>query len=302
VLKTWGQGRVVALAAALAAAVLVTALPAGAQARPRVGVGDSSFRMFEDPNWQSLGLRISRIVVPYDVIRRGGWERQQLEDHLAGARAHGVEPLVAFNHSRHAETGPTVAQYRADMQRFAAAHPEVRLITPWNEANWRGQPTATNPRLAADFYNQTLTVFPDARIVAADVLDQAGVLDWLRTFRTYAYKHPQLWGIHDYLDANHFVPAAESTTAKILKYLPGEVWLTETGGIVESSTFAHDEQRAARAITHVFELAALSTRITRVYLYNWYGITKPKMWDSGLVAADGTPRPGLAALRRYLRR
>jgi hypothetical protein len=44
----------------------------------------------------------------------------------------------------------------------------------------------------------------------------------------------------------------------------------------------------------------MSTRITRVYLYNWYGITTPKMWDSGLVAADGTPRPGLDALRRYL--
>jgi hypothetical protein len=258
--------------------------------------------MFDDPNWQALGLRITRIVVPYDVIRRGGWERQQLEDFLAAARAHGAEPLVAFNHSRHAETGPTVAQYRADMKRFAAAHPEVRLITPWNEANWRGQPTASNPRLAADFYNQCLTVFPGARIVAADVLDQAGVLDWLRTFRTYAYRHPQLWGIHNYLDANHFIPASASTTAKIIKYLPGEIWLTETGGIVESSTFVHDEQRAARAITHVFELADMSPRITRVYLYNWYGITAPKMWDSGLVAADGTPRPGLAALRQHLRR
>jgi hypothetical protein len=292
-----GRGRALVVAAAL-----LVALPASAQARPLVGVGDASAGMFSDPNWQALGVRITRIVVPYDAVRRGGWERQQLDDFLAAARAHGAEPLVAFNHSRHAEPAPTVARYRADMKLFAAAHPEVQLITPWNEANWRGQPTAANPRLAADFYNQCLTVFPRARIVAADVLDQAGVLDWLRVFRTYAYKRPQLWGIHNYLDANHFLSAAQSTTAKILKYLPGEVWLTETGGIVESSSFAHDEQRAARAITHVFELAAMSRRITRVYLYNWYGITTPKLWDSGLVAADGTPRPGLAALRRYLGR
>jgi hypothetical protein len=288
---------------ALLAVALLVALPAPwAQARPLVGVGDASAGMFADPNWQALGVNITRIVVPYDAVRRGGWERQQLDDFLAAARAHGVQPLVAFNHSRHAGPAPTVARYRADMKLFAAAHPEVQLITPWNEANWRGQPTAANPRLAADFYNQCLTVFPRARIVAADVLDQAGVLDWLRVFRTYAYKRPQLWGIHNYLDANHFLSAAQSTTAKILKYLPGEVWLTETGGIVESSSFAHDEQRAARAITHVFELAAMSPRITRVYLYNWYGITTPKLWDSGLVAADGTPRPGLAALRHYLGR
>ena len=79
------------------------------------------------------------------------------------------------------------------------------------------------------------------------------------------------------------------------------MWLTETGGIVESSTMSHDEDRAARAITHVFELAAMSPRITRVYLYNWYGITQPRMWDSGLVSATGAPRAGLAALRAYLR-
>jgi hypothetical protein len=126
----------------------------------------------------------------------------------------------------------------------------------------------------------------------------AGVLDWLRVFRTYAYKHPQLWGIHNYLDANHFIVPAQSTTAKIIKYLPGEIWLTQTGGIVESSSFAYDEQRAAGAIDQVFALAAMSSRITRVYLYNWYGITTPKLWDSGLVAQDGTPRPGLAAVRR----
>ena len=285
-----------ALVAALAFAVPV----ASAAARPLVGVGDVNPAMFSDSNWRSLHLRITRICIPYDAVQRGGWERAQVDDFLAAAEVHGVEPMVAFSHSRHAGPAPTKNQYRQAILAFRAAHPEVQLITPWNEANWRGQPTANNPQLAADYYNQALTVFPNARLVAADVLDQAGVLDWLHVFRTYAYRHPMLWGIHNYLDANHFVAPAQSTTAKLLRYLPGEVWLTETGGIVESSTFTHDEDRAARAITHVFDLAALSDRITRVYLYNWYGITTPRMWDSGLVAADGTPRAGLYALRAYL--
>jgi hypothetical protein len=88
----------------------------------------------------------------------------------------------------------------------------------------------------------------------------------------------------------------------VLRYLPGEVWLTETGGIVSSSSFAYDPARAARAVQQTFDLAELSPRITRVYLYNWYGITKRTMWDSGLVTADGRPRPALDVVRRYLRR
>src|SRR5437764_9654664 len=226
--------------ATLVAALALAVPAASAAARPLVGVGDASAAMFADPNWQSLHLRITRICVPYDAVIRGGWERAQLDDFLAAAEAHGVEPMVAFSHSRHAGPAPTKNEYRQAMLAFRAAHPEVQLITPWNEANWRAQPTADNPRLAADYYNQALTVFPNARLVAADVLDQAGVLDWLHVFRTYAYRHPQLWGIHNYLDANHFIAPAQSTTAQLLRYLPAAAWLTETGRIVESSTFSHD--------------------------------------------------------------
>jgi hypothetical protein len=181
----------------------------------------------------------------------------------------------------------------------------VRLITPWNEANYKTQPTAKNPRLAAEFYNQTLSVFPGARIVAADVLDQDDVLTWLRTFRMYAYKRPQLWGLHNYNDANRFRTPAASMTSKVLTYLPGEVWLTETGGIINSPTFPADPAdpgRASRAIQQVFTLAEAFPRITRVYLYNWYGVADPTKWDAGLVTADSKPRPALDAVRRYLRR
>src|SRR5438874_1361043 len=149
--------------AALVAALAFALPAASASARPLVGVGDASAAMFADANWQSLHLRITRICVPYDAVTRGGWERAQLDDFLAAARAHGVEPMVAFGHSRHAGPAPTVNEYRQALLAFRAAHPEVQLITPWNEANWRGQPTSSNPRLAADYYNQALTVFPSAR-------------------------------------------------------------------------------------------------------------------------------------------
>jgi hypothetical protein len=282
--------------------VAMCSLAATAHARPTVGIADHNVSTFSDPNYRALGAKIARLVIPYDAILNGGWERDHVDAWMAAASAAGVEPMVAFNHSRTRGRIPAVPAYRAHIQAFQARYPHVRVITPWNEANYKTQPTARNPRLAADFYNQTLSVFPRARIVAADVLDQDDVLSWLRTFRTYAYRRPQLWGLHNYNDANVFRPAASSMTAKVMRYLPGEVWLTETGGIVNSPRFPNDPQRAARAVQHVFALAEAFPRITRVYIYNWLGVAAPGAWDAGLVTADSRPRPALDVVRRYMRR
>jgi putative glycosyl hydrolase len=291
-----------ALLAPLFSVAVLTVLAGPAWARPTVGIADHNVSTFSDPHYRALGVRIARLVIPYDAVLNGGWERDQVDAWMAAATAAGVEPMVAFNHSRTAGKVPTVAEYRRHIQAFHARYPQVRVITPWNEANYKSQPTASNPRLAADFYNQTLSVFPGARIVAADVLDQDDVLTWLRTFRTYAYQHPQLWGLHNYNDVNLFRPAATSVTAKVLGYLPGEVWLTETGGIVNSPRFPYDLDRAARAVAHTFTLAEAFPRISRVYVYNWLGVANRTQWDAGLVDADGTPRPALDVVRRYLGR
>ena len=288
---------------ALLLAMVALAIVAGpAAARPTVGIADHNVSTFTDANYRALGARIARLVIPYDAVLNGGWERDQVDAWTAAAAAAGVEPMVAFNHSRTAGRVPTVAQYRRNIQAFHARYPQVRVITPWNEANYKSQPTAKDPRLAAEFYNQTLSVFAGARIVAADVLDQDDVLAWLRTFRTYAYQHPQLWGLHNYNDVNLFRAPATSVTASVLRYLPGAVWLTETGGIVNSPRFPYDPDRAARAVAHTFTIADAFPRITRVYIYNWLGVASRTQWDAGLVDAGGRPRPALDVVRRYLRR
>jgi hypothetical protein len=292
---------VLLLATLLALAAFAALLPAPSSARPVVGIGETHAEVFADRNFQRLRVPVVRTIVPYDAVLRGGWERDEVDRWMAAARAAGIEPLVAFNHSRHAGPAPTVPEYRRHITAFRDRYPWVRLITAWNEPNHSSQPTANDPQLAATFYNQALTVFPDARIVAGDVLDIGNAMTWLRTYRTYVYKRPQLWGIHDYGDANRFRPYATSVTKKLVDYLPGEIWLTETGGIVNlGSAFPFDVDRAARAVQHTFELAEADPRITRVYLYNWYGVANPGIWDSGLVAADGTPRPALDVVRRYL--
>jgi hypothetical protein len=92
--------------------------------------------------------------------------------------------------------------------------------------------------------------------------------------------------------------------------VPGQLWLTETGGLVQTAALRFDNQRAARAMHYLFTLArAWPTRIGRIYVYNWRGVVTSrtakrhrKLWDSGLTDPDGRPRPSYFALRAELRR
>jgi hypothetical protein len=75
---------------------------------------------------------------------------------------------------------------------------------------------------------------------------------------------------------------------------------TETGGVVRfARSFGYDERRAARATRHVLRIAQRQ-RVRRVYLYQWTGAPLGARWDSGLVAADGRPRPALNVVERWL--
>jgi hypothetical protein len=80
----------------------------------------------------------------------------------------------------------------------------------------------------------------------------------------------------------------------------GQVWLTETGGVVRfARSFGYDERRAARSTRHVLRLAA-RRGVRRVYLYQWTGAPLGARWDSGLIADDGRPRPALNVVERFV--
>ena len=62
-------------------------------------------------------------------------------------------------------------------------------------------------------------------------------------FKRYA-KRPRIWGLHSYGDTNHFKPLSLTATRQLLRKVRGEVWLTETGGIVRFSTRYRGGKRA----------------------------------------------------------
>ncbi|MBJ7457618.1 MAG: hypothetical protein JHD02_00375 [Thermoleophilaceae bacterium] len=293
---------------ALAVSVLATAGCGGATAAtyaPTVGIGDNSHQMFLDADHRSLKTKIARKIIPYD-FRHHKHERDSLDAWMKAARAAGVEPHIAFNHSVNYPTKlPSVSNFQASLRHLKKNYPELRVFTPWNEANHRSQPTKTNPARAAQYYNAARRICTDCKIVAADVLDQANMLPWIATFRKTAYK-PKIWGLHSYVDAQRNRAYRNSNTRKFVNAVPGEVWLTEVGGIVAlGRVYSYSESRAAQGVKATLKLSLGDRRIKRVYLYSWFGTSqphrKPYLWDSGLASWDGKPRPGFFALRSWLK-
>ena len=136
-------------------------------------------------------------------------------------------------------------------------------------------------------------------VVAGDVLDQPGMTRYLAAYRRGLDGSPTIWGLHNYADANRF---RKSGLSALLKAVPGEIWLTETGGIVAfGRAFPRNERRAARALQYAFDLAVKTPRVRRIYLYNWTGGKPGDRFDAGIVGPDGKPRPAYGSCARRWR-
>lgn len=254
--------------------------------------------MFSDPRFAALHIDTARIVVAYDATRVE-FERKLMDLWISEARKAGVEPFVTFGHSRvHPAKLPSVAEFGTTFRAFRARYPDVRVYAAWNEINHNGQPTHDSPERAAEYYNVVKAQCHGCLVVAGDVLDQAGMTSYLRRYRSRIDGEPQAWGLHNYTDVNRF---RSRGLKAMLKAVPGEIWLTETGGLVQlAKRLERDEQRAARATAFTLKLARSTPRVARLYLYNWTGSDGKARFDSGLIAPDGTARPAYDVLKAEL--
>jgi len=300
----------------LALGVLAGAIGAGparteARAAKLVGISEQHPDMFASPLFRSLDLPIARLIVAYDAVVKRTREVAAVDPWIKAADAAGVQPLISFNHSAGCYTArgrvprlrrcrlPSLRAYRRAFVAFRHRYPRITVYSPWNEANHRSQPTSRDPRAAARFYNVVRAGCRGCQIVAADVLDQAGMVGWLRRFRHYARGNPRIWGLHNYIDANNHTTTG---TRSMLRAVRGQVWLTETGGIVKFPHRPFSPSRAARATEFTFRLANLSTRITRIYLYQWTAARRSDRFDAGLTSPQGLPRPAYFVLKRHVHR
>jgi hypothetical protein len=291
-----------------------------AKTRFKTGVSDQVPTSFKSPNFQPLGFSAARFIAPWDVMNlpASAPDRIALDQWITNAGSQDL--LISFEHShtRGKETKvPSVAAYTSAIKKFLRKYPRIKSISPWNEANrcqrkvgsgssafYVGQPICHNPKAAAGFYKATRSacksVHRKCTIVALDILDQNNVkpsVAYVKKFERYAKPFPTVWGIHNYSDTNRF--STKRTKALLKATLTGQVWLTETGGIVKFGTaFPYNPSRAAKALGCMFTIAKSSSRIKRLYIYNFSAAQPDSDFDAGLVNPDGSKRPGWDVVKK----
>jgi len=267
-----------------------------------VGISENRGSFLGDPLFDRLGLRKVRLIVPYDVVKAKGRRLRYTDGWLRAAHDRGLDVLVAFGFSKRRRLRwhlPTKRQYRIHVRRFMARYPWIHEYSTWNEANHkRVQPSGLHPVRTAALYRtlRRLCKAPACTTVAVDVLltGSKRTWRWIKSFKRRAGRGPHIWGVHNYPDANRL---SSIQTRRFFRTVRGEVWFTESGGIVRfGKNWKPNESRAAEALHHVFRLAELSDRVKRIYLYSWRGTKSNRRWDSGLISPAGRVRAGYHAL------
>jgi hypothetical protein len=276
------------------------------------GLGDEDAHMFRNGLWLRLHTRIVRYIAPYDAaVHRDSLNRAIT--FIQGAEATHQKVLVAFYHSEHTPTKlPSVAQYQHDVGKFVKKFPNVKQYQAWDEAN-RGNVahafSSPSAGATARYYQALIRVCHGCTAIGLDVLDAANIgptLTYISEFK-HEIGHlrtvmPKIWGLHNYSDINRM----ESwRTRELVHAFGGQVWLTETGGLVKFGGAYPNRNgsgltRAAKVLKYMFRVAGSQSQIKRLYIYNWLGGNNSTRFDAGLTNSREQPRAGYVVVCKQL--
>jgi hypothetical protein len=271
------------------------------------GIGDEADQMFAKKTFLDLHTKIARYITPYNTAvksRSLKWAREWIAD----AEADHMKILIAFYHSEHPPMNlPSAATYKRDVAKFIKDFPHVREYQAWDEDNrgfvYDGNASFPSPTAVqtAQYYQALKRDCTRCTVIGLDVLDQDNpypTLDYIAEFkyevRRLGAPMPSIWGLHNYSDINRF---QSWRTREIVRAMGGQVWLTETGGIVQfAGEFKNNRgsgvRRAAKVLKYMFGVASAVPQIKRLYIYDWHGGNSRTRFDAGLMNAHEKPRQG----------
>ncbi len=310
----------VAIPLVLALCLLIAPIAAGKPQVPRAnssssyitGIGDEHAQMFSEPLFQQLHTKVVRYIAPYDAVIHS-YSLDQAIVFIRAAEAQHEQVLVAFYHSEYTPLNmPSVAQYKHDVEKFVRRFPYVKQYQSWDEANRGYIPgvlASPSASAAAQYYQALIRVCKGCTVLGLDVLDAQDIgptLEYISEFRREIGRlrtiMPKIWGLHNYSDINRL----ESwRTRELVRALGGQVWLTETGGIVQfGGAFPNSHgsglTRSAKVLKYMFAVAGSVPQIKRLYVYDWTGGNSRTRFDAGLMNAHDQPRPGYVAVCKQL--
>jgi hypothetical protein len=273
--------------------------------------------MFSDPRFAALKITTARYVIPWDVITRKAdkGDLAAFRGWMAAAQAAHVSPLISFGAdytNPAANYVPSVGQYTTAVKAFLKAFPQVKYYTPWNEPDFSYRTLARNPGLAANYFNSLWGLCRGhCTVIAGDVylpatgtafIDHAAatLAPWLRAYIKGLHHRPAGWALHDYTE----IRARNTSQLRILMSMTsGPIWLDETGGVLRRGHWQYKNQSASAAAKDESFLLSLTKRyhrIARIYHYQWQADPQAH-WDSGLIAANGQPRPAYNVLLNWVK-
>ena len=270
-----------------------------------VGIGENQPFVFADPRFWRLHIRHVRLNVGWDFID-SPLERGLIDEWMLAARARNVVPLVTFDQSHRAgrhQILPSVHDFLREFRLFRRRYPWVTEFGTWNEANLCAEPTCRHIDRVVGYWKAMERDCPGCTVLAAEVLDVPSAPAWVRQFIHIAGEQPRYWGLHNYLGANRLY---DGSTLAIIAAVRGEIWFTETAGLVHRRNFVQQKfpenaQHAALVTRYLLtHLVFVSRRITRVYLYEWNAISPKDVWDSGLIGYNQRARPAYGVLLKEL--
>lgn len=267
-----------------------------------MGISDNSPSMFSERSFARLNIRYARDIVVWNVaVMRDRRPLRAVGAWIHAAERAGVAPLISF--AGNGNYVPSWPVYAAAIKAFLHDFPRVKTYTPWNEPDWiYRSKLAGNPKLAADYFNVLIRWCHHCTIAAGDVyLPTPDLGFWLRSYRRYLHARPKAWALHDYYDVREH--NTRQLQAMYDAVHPGQIWLTEIGGVERRGHWQFRNQSvfaAARDERFLFSLPRRFHRVARIYHYEWQG-TRPSPntgWDSGLIGPLGVPRPAYWTLAK----
>jgi hypothetical protein len=276
------------------------------------GIGDEQPEMFGNPLWTQLHTKIARYIAPYDAATRP-FSLNKAKVWIHDAETKHQQILVAFYHSEYTPTKlPSVALYKKDVQKFIKLFPRVKQYQAWDESNRGNVPhsfSSPSASAAAQYYQALIRVCSGCTVLGLDVLDQANITPTLRYISEFKREivklrtvMPKIWGLHNYSDINRLESVR---THELVNALGGQVWLTETGGLVQFEPGFPNKHgsgltRAANVLKFMFNVAASIPQIKRLYIYDWTGGVNSTRFDAGLMNAHDQPRAGYVVVCKQL--
>jgi hypothetical protein len=282
--------------------VTLAAFPDG----PQIGLSDNRPETLVDPRFKATGIKRVRKTVAFDEIETGGEPLKRLDLWFARAKKTGIEPLVSFYRSpKDKHLLPTVEEFRGHFRRFRERYPWVRLFSTWNEANFAAaQPTGRDPARTARFYRAAREECArECTVLTADFRADGGPESerWLKEFKRGLGPGPHIWGLVSYPDVNRMT---DLRTRQFLRDTKGPVWVVEVGAIhFFGRGVPPSIARQTRVMRYlVDDYPRVSPRLERMYVYHWRAAATDRLFDSGLLSADGVPRPAYTVFTSAIRK